>query len=201
MNPVKKARTMGRMVLCCGALAFGLAYSASYGEEISRPTVTGGPPIPGVCVLSREAVFDQSKVGQSVTGQFRIARDGAQKDVHDQEAKITADIKALESEKTALSEDQYKLRQQELVLRLKDLRAEAAKKSQELEAARLEAVKKIAAQAQPSIAAVYQHYRCSLLLSRDAVLAGNPGMDVTAEVIKGLDGAITKMSFEADKPD
>jgi hypothetical protein len=31
--------------------------------------------------------------------------------------------------------------------------------------------------------------------------AGNPGMDVTAEVIKGLDGAVTQMSFDVPKHD
>jgi len=181
-------------------LAFGVPLAApSWAEEAGSPL--GGPPIPGVCVLNREAVFDLSKVGQDVTGQFRAARDGAQKAVSAEEAKITAGVTALEKDKASLPPEEYHQRQQELVKRLQDLRVDAAQRTQELEAARQDAVKKIAAKAQPFIADVYQRYRCSLLLSRDAVLAGNPGMDVTAEVIKGLDGAITSMAFEVGKQD
>jgi len=201
MNPAKKARNKGRTVLCCGALAFGLAFAASFGEDTSRPAMTGGPPIPGVCVLSREAVFDLSKVGQDVMGQFRIARDTAQRQVSAEEGRITADVRDLEAQKSSLTEELYRQRQLELGGRLQELRAEAAKRSQQLEEARQAAVKKIADAVQPSIAAVYQRYRCSLLLSRDAVLAGNPGMDVTAEVIKGLDGAITQMPFYGNRHD
>jgi hypothetical protein len=101
MNPAKKARNKGRTVLCCGALAFGLAFAASFGEDTSRPAMTGGPPIPGVCVLSREAVFDLSKVGQDVMGQFRIARDTAQRQVSAEEGRITADVRDLEAQKSS----------------------------------------------------------------------------------------------------
>ncbi len=155
------------------------AGAASAGDEAP----TGGPPIPGVCVLSREAVFDASKVGQDVTAQFRKAREAAQKEIGGEETKIAAEMQALDGEKASLSEDQRKARQRELAGRLLDLKLDAAQKSQSLEAARQETVKKIAEAAQPFIAEVYQRYRCSLLLSRDAVLAGNPGMDVTLEVI------------------
>ncbi len=193
MIAAEKTRNMGRMALCCGALTFALAFSASHGEEAVPSTVSGGPPIPGVCVLSREAVFDLSKVGQDVTAQFRARRDKMQAEVNHQEAGIEADIKTLEKDKDSLSLDAYHQRQQELVKRLQDLRSDAAKASQKLEGARQAAVTKIAAEAQPFVAEVYQRYRCSLLLSRDAVLAGNPGMDVTGEVIKDLNGKITTM--------
>ncbi len=182
---------------CCGVLIVGVVSTSSYAEDISAPA--GDLPIPGVCVLSREAMFDLSKVGLNVTGQFRSARDAAQKQVSAEEGSITADIRALESEKASLTEDLYRQRQLELAGRLRDLRAEAAQKSQALEAARQEAVKKIAVAAQPFIAEVYQRHHCSLLLSRDAVLAGNPGMDITAEVIKELDVAPLEIGFDPGK--
>jgi Skp family chaperone for outer membrane proteins len=182
--------------LMTGAALCAMMAVPTFAEE-----AVGGLAIPGICVLNREAVFEQSKVGKDVTAQFKAARDAAQKDVKDQEAKIAADVKALEGQKASLTEDQYKLRRQELVQRLQDLRTNATKMSQDLEATRQDVVKRISKEAQPSIAAAYQTYRCSLLLSRDAVLAGNPGMDVTAEVIKGLDGKIASMPFERNKDD
>lgn len=159
----------------------------------------GGPAIPGICVLNREAVFVASKVGKDVTAQFKTARDAAQGVVKDQEEKIQTDAKALEGQKNILSEAQYQTRLRDLVSRQQTLKLDAAQKTQDLDATRASVVKKIASAAQPLIAAAYSKYRCSLLLSRDAVLAGNPGMDVTADVISGLDGKITTMKFERGK--
>lgn len=99
---------------------------------------------------------------------------------------LPSNVRDLEAQKPSLTEELYRQRQLELGGRLQKLRAKAAKRLQQLDEARQATVKKIAEAVQPSIAAVYQRYRCTLLLSRDAVLAGNPGMDVTAEVIKGL---------------
>jgi Skp family chaperone for outer membrane proteins len=177
------------------------ANAASFPAGAEDGAVSGAPAIPGICVLSKEAVFDGSKVGQDVTAQYRAARDAAQQEVNDQEAKIASGIKALEDEKASLPEDRYQQRQQELAKRLQDLRADAARASQDLEATRAAVVKQIAKAVQPFIASVYRVNRCALLLSRDAVLAGNPGMDVTGEVIKGLDGKITTMTFARDKDD
>lgn len=182
------------------ACVVGLFLSPALAED-AAPTASGGPAIPGVCVLNREAVFTQSKVGKDVTAQFKAARDAAQSQVKDEEAKITSDAKALENAKAALPEGQYQSRLRDLVSRQQALRLEASQKSQDLEATRTSVVKRIAKAAQPFIAAAYGKYRCSLLLSRDAVLAGNPGMDVTADVIGGLDGKITVMKLERGKDD
>lgn len=187
-------RKVYRQIVCA------LMAVPAFGEE--AVPVSGGPPIPGVCVLSREAVFDASMVGQDVTAQFKKARDSAQSSVNEKQTKVAGEVKALETSKAQITEDQYKTRQKALADEMRDLRLDAAQKSMSLEAARQGAVKKIADKAQPFIAEVYQRYRCSLLLSRDAVLAGNPGMDVTGEVIKGLDKAITKMplDFSSNQP-
>jgi Skp family chaperone for outer membrane proteins len=146
-------------------------------------------------------VFDLSKVGQDANAQYRAARDAAQKDVNEEEAKIGADIRALEEKRATLAADTYKEQQTVLVQQLQDLRSKAAKKSLALEEVRQDVVKRIAAMAQPYVASAYQANHCALLLSRDAVLAGNPSMDITAEVVKGLDGKIATMRFERRKDD
>lgn len=176
------------------SIAVVLMASGAVASE-SEPVLAGGPAIPGVCVLDQEALFSRSKVGQDVTAQYRVARDAAQEMVKSQEGDIAADAKALKDKKAALPDEQYQMRQRDLAVRVQALRLEAAHKSQELEAVRKSVVQRIAKEAQPFVAAAYQKYRCSLLLSRTAVLAGNPGMDVTAEVIKGIDGKITAMAF------
>lgn len=186
-----------KSLFCCLIASFWSCYFPAAAQD-GVPTPSG-PAIPGICVLNREAVFTASKVGKDVTGQFKAARDAAQAEVKDQEEKIQADAKALERAKTGLPEDQYKSRLRDLVSRQQALKLDASQKSQDLEATRASVVKRIAKEAQPFIAAAYGKYRCSLLLSRDAVLAGNPGMDVTADVISSLDNKVTTMTFERGK--
>lgn len=177
------------------AVSGGVSVAASAGENAAA----GGPAIPGVCVLDQEAVFNTSKVGKNVTEQYRAALDAAQGEMRTENEKISADAKALEAEKAKVSEEQYRSRQKDLAIRIQSAKLEASQKSQDLEATRKDVVKRIATDAQPFVDATYKKYRCSLLLARSAVLMGNPGMDVTAEVIAGLDGKITTMAFAREE--
>lgn len=156
----------------------------------------GGPVVPGLCVLSRQAVFDASQVGKSATAQFKTIRDAAQSQVNTEQAKIVAEAKALDGQKDSLPAAQYQVRQQDLAKRVQVLRQEAAVDSRDMEATRQDAVMRISKEAQPVIAAVYKEKHCGLMVSREAVLAGNPAMDITASVVSGLDAKITTITVE-----
>lgn len=173
------------------AIAGGVCAAASAEENAAA----GGPAIPGVCVLDQEAVFNTSKVGKNVTEQYRAALNAAQSETRAENDKISADAKVLEAEKAKVPEEQYRSRQKDFAIRLQSVKLETSQRSQDLEATRKDVVKRIAKDAQPFVDATYKKYRCSLLLARSAVLMGNPGMDVTDEVIAGLDGKITTMTF------
>ncbi len=156
----------------------------------------GGPVIPGLCVLSRQAVFDASAAGKAANAQFKNLRETAQAAVNGEQAKLVGDAKTLEGQKASLSADQYQARQQDLAKRLQVLRLEASQDSNDLEATRQDVVVRLAKEVQPVIAAVYKERSCGLLVSRDAIMAGNPAMDITAAVVSGLDAKITTIAVE-----
>jgi Skp family chaperone for outer membrane proteins len=156
----------------------------------------GGPVIPGLCVLSRQAVFDASQVGKSASAQFKTMRDTTQAQVNGEQTKLMAEAKALEGQKASLSSELYLSRQQDLAKRLQGLRQEAAVDSRDLEATRKDVVARIWKETQPVIAAVYKDKHCGLLVSRDAVMAGNPAMDITPAIVSGLDGRLTTIAVE-----
>lgn len=156
----------------------------------------GGPAIPGLCVLSRQGVFDLSQVGKSASAQFKTMRDSTQGAVNAEQAKIVADAKVLEGQKSSLAAEQYQARQQDLAKRLQGLRQTAAQDSRDLEATRKDAVEKIWKDAQPLIAAAYKEKHCGVLVSRDAIMAGNPVMDITPSVVRGLDAKVTTIAVE-----
>ena len=156
----------------------------------------GGPVIPGVCVLSRQAVFDASQVGKAANAKYKELRDGAQASVNTEQTKLVADAKALESQKASLPSAQVQERQQDLAKRLQALRLVTAQDSRDLEATRQDVVVRISKEVQPVIAQVYKDKGCGLLVSRDAIMAGNPAMDVTAAVVAALDAKITTIDVE-----
>lgn len=166
------------------------------GEGPDQMMQLGGPVIPGLCVLSRQAVFDASTVGKSASAQFKTMRDTTQAQVNGEQAKIVAEAKVLESQKASLTDAQYRERQQDLAKRLQGLRQVAAQDSRDLEATRKDVVARIWKETQPVIAAVYKDKHCGLLVSRDAVMAGNPAMDITPAIVSGLDGKITTIAVE-----
>ena len=159
----------------------------------------------GGIILSRQAVFDTSVVGKAANAKFKALHDGVQGVVNGEEAKLVAEAKALDGQKGALAAGEYQSRQQQLDQRLQLLRQEAAVDNRDLEATRQDTVLRISKEAQPVIAQVYKDKSCGLVVSRDAILAGNPAMDITAAVVAGLDAKITTIEIErkhvtADSP-
>ena len=187
------------LVLVGAGATYGVMHWPFGGAAAGSPaaeTQLGGPVIPGVCVLSRQAVFDASVVGKAANAQFKALRDAAQGAVSGEQTKLVADAKALEASKASLSPAEYQSRQQQLAQRLQQLRAVAATDSRDLEATRQDVVVRISKEARPVIAQVYKDKGCGLLVSRDAILAGNPAMDITVAVVAALDAKITTLEVE-----
>ncbi len=180
-NPVR--------LMLYGLLVSSAAIAQAQAAPPSPPVLFAGPVIPGVCVLDQQAIFNRTKVGIFANSRYKQMHDGAQSAVNADEAKIAADAKALPGLK--LPQAQLQQRQQDLAKRFADLRTRAAKESQDLDATRLGVVTKIAAAAQPIVGQVYAARKCGLLLAKGPVLAGNPGMEITAAVISVLDAKIT----------
>jgi len=187
------------LVLVGAGVTYGVMhwpFGAAPAGSLSKESALGGPVIPGVCVLSRQAVFDASAVGKAANEKYKALRDAAQAPVTAEQTKIVADAKALEAGKASLAAAEYQQRQQQLAQRLQQLRLQAAADGRDLEATRQDVVVRISKEAQPVIAQVYKDKGCGLLVSRDAILAGNPVMDITAAVVAELDAKITTITVE-----
>ncbi len=59
----------------------------------------------------------------------------------------------------------------------------------------------MATEINPLLRQVYASRNCGLLLDRNAVFGANPSMDITADVVKLLDGKITTFAFDRERLD
>lgn len=182
--------------LSLAAAIAAVAAQAAAAQTAPAVQLLGGNAVPGVCLLSREAVFANAKVGQAATARLRELTEAAQAELAADRQPIDDEVKALQAQRASLKPAELQQREQALGRKLQAVQKTAQQRSQELELTREKALAQIADQAQPVIAAAYKARSCGLILNRDAVMGGNMSGDLTAEVVKGLDAKITTITFD-----
>ena len=78
----------------------------------------GGTPVPGVCLLSREAIFANAKVGVAATARLKQLTDQAQAELDAERKPLDAEIQALQTEATKLTPERRRVREAALAPRL-----------------------------------------------------------------------------------
>lgn len=159
----------------------------------------GGPLIPGVCLLSREAVFANAAAGRAASARLQEITVAAQAELDAVRTPLEAEAQAFETQAASLPEAQRNERQQALLQRIEALQQQAAHNGREIEATRAAALGRIANEAQPVIAQVYASKNCGLLFDRASALGGNFGNDLTADVVAGLDARLPSITFDRER--
>jgi Skp family chaperone for outer membrane proteins len=164
----------------------------------TTPSGFGGPLIAGVCLVSREQILRDSLVGQAATARLKLLGQKAQANFDGERRRLETEAKALQAKQSTLPPADVQHREQQLQARAQAAQAEAGQAQRELEATRAKAMGRIEEAIQPIVLGAYQAKGCGLLLTREAVLGGNMGNDLTATVIQGLDAKMTTITFERE---
>lgn len=158
----------------------------------------GGNAIPGVCMLSREAVFAQSQVGKAATQRLQQLAQQENNQLGAQRKPLDADIQAFQGKAASLSTSEREQQGKALQQRMKSFQTQAGQINQRIQLTRVKAMQRIGTEAQSVVASAYASHHCGLLLNRGSVLGGNMTNDLTAEVVQGLDKKITTISFNLE---
>lgn len=179
--------------------AVGLAAALQAAAAPQSADTLGGPAVTGVCLLSRQAVYANAKMGQAMLARLRTLAEEAQKEVDAERAPIETEVRKYNGEQAKLTEAQRQERQRVLAERLKPIEAKTALRQREIEATRTKAFERVAVAMQPVLAQVYKQHGCGLLVDRGTVLGGNMANDLTAQVVQGLDAKVTTIAFDREK--
>jgi len=181
-------------------LAFILAAGVAAPALAQAPAVQplGGAVVPGVCLLSREAIFANAKVGVAASARLQQLTQEAQAEVETDRKALDVDLKAYQAEQAKLTPVQRQAKEQALAPRVQAMQTKAQHRSREIEATREKALAQIATTAQPVIAQAYKAKSCGLLVDRNSVLGGNLANDLTPDVVKGLDATMSTISFNRE---
>jgi Skp family chaperone for outer membrane proteins len=189
-------------VACALLLAIGGIGNVLAAEDAAKPQTQtqalGGPEIPGVCLLSRQAIFANAEVGKSASAQIAKLTEQAQVEVTAERKPLEDEARKLESQRASLAADKYTEQQQALAHRWAELQKKAEHRTREIEATRQKAIERISNEAQPVLAAVYKQRKCGLLFDRGVALGGNMSGDLTAAVVQALDGKIKTIPIQRE---
>jgi len=183
-------------LICIAAAMVSSAAAAAAPAAANSPL--GGPQVPGVCFLSQEAVFANSKVGQAATARLRQLAQDASAPLISERQSIETDAKALASDQGKVPAVQLQSRHDVLSLRAQAYQASLQEVSRRVEATRANAAQQIAQAAQPIVVQAYHARGCGLLLNRNVVIGGNLAGDLTPDIVSGLDAKITAITFDLE---
>lgn len=183
-------------ILAALTVAMTSATLPAVAQQAPTAQPLGGQVIPGVCLLSREAVFANAAAGKAASARLQELAAAAQSEIETERQPLEAQLRALETQTDNAARRQ---RADTLAGQWQALQAKAAHANQEVEATRLKAMERIANEAQPAIAQVYAARSCGLLLDRNSALGGNFANDLTAEVVQALDARLSTITFERER--
>jgi outer membrane protein len=156
---------------------------------------------PGLCILSREAILGASTVGKYVQTRLGQLQSQANAELTGEGSSIQAAAKDLDAKKTTLGDAAFQQQRSALQQRADALQEKAQQRDRELQATEQKAIKRVLDEATPLVAAEAKAKNCSVVLDGNAVMAVNGSMNLTPNVITGLNGKLTQFDFEREHLD
>jgi outer membrane protein len=185
-----------------GAMALAaLAPAAQAQTGAAAPALRYGAPISGLCMFSQDELIATSTVGKYVVNRLTQLGQQARSELSAQQTTLESDAKALEAQKASLSNDQYAQRANALGQRGREFEQLVNQRNQEMQATQQKAFGRVFTEAQTLMQDAFQAHNCSILVDGRSVLAVAPSMDITPQVVQGLNSKITQFPFERERAD
>ncbi|MGA0607115.1 OmpH family outer membrane protein [Phenylobacterium sp. VNQ135] len=165
------------------------------------PPVTHGAAIPGVCIMSIPGAIAGSTVGKYVDTRMQQIIQQVNGELNGERTAIENENKTLQTQAATLDRTTAEQRGAALQVRVNALQRKAQQREREVQATEQKAVGRVGQEMEPLIRQVYQQRQCSVLLNRDAIVLGNPAMDITPAVVTALNAKITQFTFDRERLD
>jgi outer membrane protein len=160
-----------------------------------------GPALPGVCTLSNEAAVYNSTVGKAVVARLAQLNQQAEAEIKGQQSTLQADAQKLQSQKATLPPEQYQQQGQALQQRANELQRTAQIRNREMQLTQEKALQTFGSYMDPIVRQVFAQRSCSVLLNENSLVYPAPAMDITRQVVQGLDAKIQSFPFDREHID
>jgi Skp family chaperone for outer membrane proteins len=185
---------------CIVALAASASTSA-FAQAAAAPAIKQGPAIANICVLSGDDIVRDSALGKSILGRLKELQTQVEAELGAEKASIDNDAKALDGQRATLDQGAFEKRASDLQVRANAFQRKVDLRSREMQLTSDKALGRLDRETKPVLDQVYQQKQCSLLLQAGALLAYNPAMDLTPQVMAGLNAKIQRFDINRERLD
>lgn len=198
--------TFKKTTAVAGAFAAAFAVFASSASAQTAPAAAAPAPIrhgaavPGVCFYNFERALASSDVGKAVAARINVIAKEVEVELTNEEKTLTTDIQAFDRARATMTPDAAEQRASQLTIRRNALARKLDLRQRELQATRGKALDRIEQEMSPVVIATYQARACAVLLA-GSVVTGNPQMDITDQVVTGLNAKIKTLTFNRERLD
>ena len=190
---------------CAAAVALAAGQSALAQQAAAAapaaPALNHGPAVPGLCIISMEAAVAGSSVGKYVDTRMQQIVAQVNAELTGERTAIENEAKTLDGQRATLDQNTLEQRAAALQVRANAFDRKTQQRNREVQATEQKALGRIGSELEPLIRTAYQQRSCSVLLQRNAILLGNPAMDITPTVVTALNAKITQFAFERERLD
>jgi outer membrane protein len=167
------------------------------------PVVTHGAPPPGMCAISMDEVVQNATVGKYLDTRMQQLVGQVRAELQAEGTSLENDAKALQAQRATLDQNTFEQRAAALQVRDNAFQRKQQQRERELQATQQKAVNRLLQEAQAPIRQAYQAKGCAVLLQSNAIAfgLGNPAMDLSPQVITGLNAKITQFTIERERLD
>ncbi|MCF8504516.1 MAG: OmpH family outer membrane protein [Caulobacter sp.] len=162
--------------------------------------VRHGPAIPGVCTYNGDQAVQGSEVGKYVAARMKQIIAEVNAELTAEDTAIKNEAKAIDTARAAGPSDALEGRAANLQVRFNAFKRKQQLRQTEVQQTERKALMRVLQELDPIAVGVYQARNCSILLG-DGVLLANPAMDVTPQVIAGLNAKIKTFTFNRERMD
>ena len=167
----------------------------------AAPAVTHGAAIPGVCVISVEAVIGNSTVGKYVQTRLQQLVAQVNAELTSERTAIDNEAKTLDTQRASMDQNTFEQRAAAVQVKASAFSRKAQQRDQEMQATQNKAFNRVGEEMEPLIRQAYQAKGCAMLFNRQVIVLANPATDITPQVIAALNGKITQFAFDRERLD
>ena len=183
------------------ALAVASSAFAQAAPQAAAPAISHGPALAGVCVFSSQRAVGTSLVGKAVDARLKTIVAQVTAELTAERSTLDAEAKALDAKRSTLDQGALEQQAAALQVRANAWQRKGQQRQSEVQATEQKQLQRVYQEMDPAIRQVYQQRTCSMLLDRESVLLGNPGMDITDAVVAALDARIKTLTFDRERLD
>ncbi|MBW8859149.1 MAG: OmpH family outer membrane protein [Caulobacter sp.] len=159
----------------------------------SASAQTFGPPIAGVCLLSRAGAISASRAGQSLQAQLRQMQGSLNADLAQRRASLDQQRRVLEAQQGVIAPIEF---QRQLASLNQQAQTLDQQQNARFIAAQTRGQQQVDRTLNEALSRVITRNACSVVIERDNAYGWNNAMDITPVTAREMDGVLQTVSIQ-----